>query len=311
MKIKIKIKEIVGSFLVDHGFALLNEKGGASATNYTYTRKSGMLTQYVCIGKSILGKEMGLTMQTDAWGFPFADPRDIIPELANTFDVTKGLSLEQDTIVLIKAISLSKYSMNERANWPYESEEELEKALWEIREVIEKYGLAWLDKKCIEEQIIPTDEMGNKLYQSYEELYKCFAERHHIDTTDKSKENIAKSFAVVRARLEEIQYLPYSEVQDDLVEMAAFWGEQLRGKFGGVWKQMDRGRLTSVRGLKTYILRNNYPLDDIVKAFKTSNFDLYEKNCLVVLEGELPLTGKQMLEYQEKLKMLSSASNKT
>ena len=89
-----------------------------------------------------------------------------------------------------------------------------------------------LDELSAEEKTEPTAEMGEKLLTSYEALSEKFAKENMLFTKP-SKENILTWFDVVGRKFEETKDMPYDQVQEMLVEIAAFLGEQLRKELGG------------------------------------------------------------------------------
>lgn len=196
---------------------------------------------------------------------------------------------------MTEAAKNSKYSIVHPQGWVYETEQEVERALWEIREIIEQYGLAWLDQHSIEQENIPTDEMGSKLYEFHTELSENFSKRYHLDPSDHSRGNAKKGMVAMRKRMTELLSLEYAAVQDDLVEISAFLSEQLCSVLGGEWILPDRPRGVFIRKMNTTPCNHYHPLMSVVDAWKHKAIELLEEEFWIFWDSKNPVTSDEII----------------
>jgi len=199
-------------------------------------------------------------------------------------------------------IPKGEYHTNGLNFWPYQNESELERALTEFAEIIEKYGLDELTKLSAEDdKIIPTVEMGEKLFANYKLLNEQFITQNQIDIADTSKNGMSKWFDIIEAKMTETKNLPYEQVQDMLVEIAAFLGVQLEKGVEGEWIKNEDPRGVWVKIAKANILRVYWPLTSAIDAWKYQRFDYLKENHFISLESGLPMTVEQMVSFQDRL----------
>lgn len=71
MKIRKKMKQIVGSFLEEQGFSMPTGKEYQSSTAHcVYIRKQGGIEHIIGIGKAIFDQSIGFELQTSVWNAP-------------------------------------------------------------------------------------------------------------------------------------------------------------------------------------------------------------------------------------------------
>ena len=264
MKLKKKILDIVGEFLKKHGFTYDTVESGTGI--HFFTKEVGAITQKIYVQKSPYTKELYLRYETTAWGSgPGGDAFHLVPKGVYRFN---SMAFMEDQ---------------------YKNEEELEKILKEFVEIIEKYVLSDLDRLSIEEEIIPTREMGTKLFSSHQALSERFIKEYDINVNGDIKDNASTWLTFVEEKIIETKHLPYEDVQDMLVEMAAFLGEQLIKEIGGTWTVGRDPRHVYVKGIKTqhpYTMAYS-ALALIVKSWEKQNGKFFKSGYLSIVESKL------------------------
>ena len=122
-----------------------------------------------------------------------------------------------------------------RGYWQYESEEELIKVLNDMKEVLIKRGMRILLELSKGEEETDTPEMYRELYFHHDELCERFIKKTGIKVTGLDEENINHWFDVIEARVAILKQGDYEHAKGELVEMAAFLGNQLVKYLGGEW----------------------------------------------------------------------------
>ena len=117
----------------------------------------------------------------------------------------------------------------------YRNEEEFIEVLQQMKELLIKKGLKMLYEMSIEEEETDTDEMYHELYYHHDELCERFIEKTGIKATGYDEENINHWFEVIEERLAVLKQGDWEEAKEELIEMAAFLGNQLVKYMGGEW----------------------------------------------------------------------------
>ena len=122
--------------------------------------------------------------------------------------------------------------------WKYHDEESMVEVLKKIVAIIRNRGIDALKKLSIPERINASDnEMHRKLYLHHKELAEAFIERTGMVSTGYDEENLKRWFDYMDSRVEEMKKGAYdSGTKEELLEMAAFLGEQIVKYKGGSWK---------------------------------------------------------------------------
>lgn len=132
--------------------------------------------------------------------------------------------------------ALKKLNPNKPITWfEYSNEEEYEKVLLQLSEVIIKYGFEFLKQMSIEEEIIPTKSMADKLYESHRELDDSFLSKHKIVSSPQNLSDIEEWFQKLKQLIIVAAEKPYEDVKELFVEMAAFIGERNCELLGAKW----------------------------------------------------------------------------
>jgi len=272
MKQKKIILKIIGEAVKEYGFSYTPDPKAPSMWNFT--KKVGTITQTISIYNIHLGfgKKIVLRFITDAWGQGAGtDAFQIIPR---------------------------EMWPNIYGYWECDSEGELEEVLLEFVEIIKEYGIDELNRMSVEEEVIPTNEMGSKLMDSYEELSKKYIEENQLDISNRTQENMRKWFKIIQQEIEKTQANSYQETQEMLVEVTAFVGEQLRTELDGEWQ--GKGRGIRLHNLNTYDRAITFHLAQVVEAWKNNSIEIVEEIYFLLLDGKLPITPEQKKELDKR-----------
>ena len=121
--------------------------------------------------------------------------------------------------------------------WRYHDEESLIEVLKEMTEIIQSKGIDVLKKLSIPEKISTTDEMYHELYLYHKELAEAFVEKTGMVSTGYDEENLKRWLDYIDSRIEEMSKGAYdSAAKNELLEMAAFLGEQIVKYKEGWWE---------------------------------------------------------------------------
>ena len=120
-----------------------------------------------------------------------------------------------------------------RGYWQYGNEQELIQVLGEMKDVLIKKGMKILVElsKGLEEP--DTAEMYREVYFHHDELCEKFMEKTGIVVTGFDEENIDRWFEVIEERTEILKQGDYEDAKEELMEIAAFLGNQLVKYLGG------------------------------------------------------------------------------
>ena len=122
-----------------------------------------------------------------------------------------------------------------RGYWQYGNEQELIQVLGEMKDVLIKKGMKILVElsKGLEEP--DTAEMYREVYFHHDELCEKFMEKTGIVVTGFDEENIDRWFEVIEERTAILKQGDYEDAKEELMEIAAFLGNQLVKYLGGRW----------------------------------------------------------------------------
>ena len=114
--------------------------------------------------------------------------------------------------------------------WSYDDEESFKSSLKNLVLLIEEYGLPELVRLSVESEVIPTNEMGAKLVSSHKELSEKFIQENQLDVSNISNKIMTARFDTIEQKMQETKDEPYQNIQDTLVEIAAFWASNCEKK---------------------------------------------------------------------------------
>ena len=293
MQKKKWILEIIGSMLERHGFAFSKNK------YWEFEREINGILQTIAIEDEDFrhleteARALHLKFSTTAYG-------SRIP-----VEITKLIPKEE----LPKARYMAE-NINKRLSikfpgsleyWTYDDEESFKAVLGNFVHLIETYGFDKLEELSIEEEVIPTNEMGTRLVSSYEMLSEKFIKENHLDITSTSREDIEGWFDLIKQKFEETKEESYQDVQDMLVEITAFLGEQLRKEVGGKWCAGHyEARGVSMSEMNVWSTRSWKPLPHVIGSWKHQDINWLRERYFLFLDSKLPLTHEQMLELHKR-----------
>ena len=198
-----------------------------------YDPETDVVKQYVNIQESSYG--MGLTVRFET-------------------EAVNGVS--GDDAEFLKEKNPNKLSANKGSSWFfYSGEEDYKRVLLYLADLIIEYGLEHLDRMSIEEEVIPTKAMADELFENHAELDRQFLEKYKFNTVAHSMADIEDWFQKLKELIISVSEKPYEEVEELLLEMAAFIGERHCELIGAKWffeeymhtpftqKENHRGRL--------------------------------------------------------------------
>jgi len=280
MKNKKLVIDIVGKAVEKYGFTYDKEQSNNGI--WMFVREQNSIKEKIYVQKNRFQKELYLRFDTTAWVWDHSmvEARFLIAE--KQYGNYKHLRV-----------------------WLYEDEDGFKEILKEFVEIIEKYGIDKLNEMSIEEEVVPTEEMGKKLFYFHDELSKSFAEENHLHINLDSREDIEKCFDILAAKIKETKESKYDDVKDFLIAVAAFLGERMKAEVGGEWDISAGYRDIILKGLNCYV-KTTYPtLTNTIRVWKDKSSERFKQEYLSVLDAKLPLEIEQMEELQKRWREIS------
>jgi len=306
MQKKKWIIEIMVNALDDYGFVFVPDKYDKSKL-WHFEREVGGITQRITLEDErylyygTKGRTLGLSFSTSAYGT--RAPVSILKILPN----------ERIPKVKIKADHPNKKVrplLGELRYWVYDDEEGLKSILRDFVSLIKDYGLDKLTELSIEKEVVPTNEMGEKLMSSYEQLSEKFIQENQLDVTSIAKDNVLKWFDIVDQKIKEAKSETYQDVQEMLVEITAFLGEQLRIEVGGEWKVGIDTKTITIRRMNVFSTSVWLILAVVIGSWKHQDTNWLREEYFLFLDSKLPVTHEQMTELNIRRNELSSGKFK-
>lgn len=271
MKKKKIVLDIVGKAIAKYGFNYDEE--GSEDGIWMFIRKKGDIEQRIWLLKHRFESGLILRFDTSAYGVDMKDASCIIPP--NTYGNVLG-------------------------TWTYLNEDGFHNVLKAFVEIIEKYGIDTLNKMSIEEKWLPTKEMFERLFDCCEQLSSEFIKKHKLHVKERDKKEILIWFDLIEGIMDRIKEQAYEKAQKELVEIAAFLGEQLKIGLDGKWERFGE-RNVQVDSLNCYIITSYSILLRVVEVWKNQNIRILKEEYLWIFDAKLPLSRERMIELQEKL----------
>jgi len=212
-KIKLLVKDIFENKIKKHGFHYIAGRSGDHF--WTFSRKIDGLTQGIEIGTDFHYKPNGFGLYIHA-------------------DVINSDKMGTHARVFVPE---NQYHTDANRNWRYESEEEIKRALHEMADAIEKYGLAELELMI--NGHAPTDEMWQKIYITHQQFHDQFIKKHNLEIAALN-DNFEGIFDLIEKEIANCQGKKYEDVQDTLLEIASFLGVELILEVDGMWTQASK-----------------------------------------------------------------------
>lgn len=276
MRKKTIVLETLGAKIKQYGFSYSSEQ--SDNIMWTFVKKIGQIEQRILVQDCRFESGLILRFETSAYGTPMIDACEIIPK--NVYG-------------------------NQLGTWVYMGEPQFRQVLNEFVDIIENYGIVTLNEISIEDEVIPTKEMGEQLLNCHKQLNDKFIEKHEMYVEVKDKEAVLKWFEVIEEIMSQTKEQPYRSVQDELVEIAAFLGEQLKDELGGKWEKFGEYRNVRVASLGCDNFTSYPILARVVASWKYRSIQKLREEYLWMLDAKLPLTEEKMIELQERLTVFS------
>ena len=208
------IKKIVGEKLKDYGFLFLKADGlsqtfikEAHGFRRYYNPETDVVKQYIIIWQHRFTNAVTIHFKTDVSNKLVGKKLEVLRELNP-----------------------------DGSDWfKYSDDEEYEKVLTQLAEIIIKYGLDFLYQMSIEEEITPTKAMADELYKNHRELDERFISKYKVNPVPQSLSDVEEWFRKLGQMIIAATEKPYEEVKELLVEMAAFIGERNCEILGEKW----------------------------------------------------------------------------
>lgn len=249
------IRKHIGEGLSDLGFVYEKYEGDT----WIFAKKLGKLTWYVYI----------YVYRFDPW------------------QITFHLGTDNLRVMQVYAHQLSDgiWDKGELGGyWAYHDEDSMIKVLEEMVEVIRNQGIAALKKMSIPPKISTDDEMYHELYLHHKELAESFEKRTGIVPTGYDEENLSKWFDYIDNRIEELGKGQYdAAAKRELLEMAAFLGEQIIEYKGGKWEHYVSPKIESFCIIYKSAFSQTVIVDELI-------------NCLSLLVGRCLGNSRKWLE---------------
>ena len=238
------------------GYGFKIDEDNSDINYWAFSRERNGVVQRISVQKHRYSEELFLNLATTSW-------------------VGKEIRLGRD-------IPIGVNYKHEGGNWKYSTPSEFKEILVIFLELIEKFGLGVLDKMCMEPDIIPTDEMGKELISSAKELHKKFINRYQIDNLVVTSSNALEWLSMIEDDFVASYDLPYDSVKPMLLEIVAFFSEQLRLKFNGEWKVGNQERIVKLWFEEPRTM-NISPLRLIVESWEQKDFKGYQRKYMSYL----------------------------
>lgn len=237
------IKEIIGKRLEPYGFKYLKTDGPCrifvreiKGVQRYYEPENDTVTQYINIQESNYAKELTVGLSTDAYGFEVEHRLEQIEKI-NTL------------------------------GWlEYTDEDSYKEQLKKLVVLIIKYGLDELDRRSIEEEVIPTKVMAERLHSEHKELDKCYVSIYGLKAKPECVEDIDEWYLFIEKQLLDTIEKPYREVQELLLEIASFMGMRACEICRAHWNYPKHFKVPTVFG--EYPWGNFSPMTILVDTWK-------------------------------------------
>lgn len=228
-----------------------------------YEPENDVVTQYINIQESNFAKELTVGLSTDVYGFE-AERR-----------------LEQ-----IKEIN--------SLGWlEYTDEDSYKEQLKKLVALIIQYGLDELDKRSIEEEVIPTKVMAERLYDEYEKLDQIFVDKYQVNNNPKNEEDIEKWYQLIKEIIIKSTEESYEEAKELLVQIAAFIGERACELGDRKLLFSEKAKVPAVSMGRSYSVFS--PLALVVEAWKYK----CDEKCYVQLVKIFEIMKKDFIRQNE------------
>lgn len=138
---------------------------------------------------------------------------------------------------LVQAIDIQDIEFNSEMPgfWKYEDEEEFIKILEVMKDILIKKGMRILNQLSKRPEMTLTNEMYRELYFNHSDLAEKYQNEMELKVGEFNETYIEEWFEIIKKRVEILQKGKFEDAKEEIVEMAAFLGEQIRNALGGEW----------------------------------------------------------------------------
>lgn len=249
------IREIIGRQLKPFGFQYQKTEGSCrifmrevKGVPRFYEPERDAVQQYINIQENRFSKEVTARFSTDAYGHE------------------AEYELEQ----------IRKYGTG---TWlGYTDEDTYRKRLQTLAELIIEYGIDLLDKISVEDEVIPSKAMADSLYQHHEELFLAFVHKYSVKAV-RQETDIDDWHQLIQKLIMDNAGLPYSEVKDLIVSIAAFIGDSICKLCFAEWIFPEHFKVPAV--YSTEFSFKISPLDAVLDLWK---YQCDEERCILFFQ---------------------------
>lgn len=268
------IKEIIGKQLEPFGFRyqktdglcriFMRERKGVPRF---YDPENDVVQQYINIQENRFSREVTVRFSTDVYG------------------CETECELEQ----------IGKYGTG---TWlGYIDEDTYKDRLQILVDLIIKYGFDLLDKISVEDEMIPSKSMADKLYHHHKELFWSFINEHSIKAKPEQEADIDEWYRFVKKLIMDSAEQPYEEVKELIVGIAAFIGESACELCSAEWIFPEHFKVPTVCGGE--LSSNISPLDAVLDLWK---YKCDEEQCIWVHRIIIPELKQGLSLQREKVR---------
>jgi hypothetical protein len=155
-----------------------------------------------------------------------------------------------------------------KQHWEFNDENEFIGILQEMGEIIEKYGLKKLDEISVSPyRFEPTEAMYKRLYEKHEELSVNFKKKHDINESITLKQSLD---FIVKLLTTDGEKIYDDDTKEMLLEVAAFYGEQMIKRYSGNWEWHEKARRCAIGNMK-HLSSISFVLHNIVQAWENAS----------------------------------------
>ena len=225
------IKDIIGEVVEPMGFAF---RGGMASDGWEYIRNKDGIQQIIFIDdlNQYRRKNARLLLTTNLLNSRRVEICEYVPEYDGQFDTF----------------------------WEYKSEEDYKRIIIEFARIIKEYGIDKLNEISIPiRNAIVTDDMQRQFYQLHDKMAKEFQSNYQLEQM-----SMAETNQLLYKMITEMQEKEFQEIKDQLMYMAAFWGETVTNEFTGYWEWKEDVDKCMVRVPGKF---GRFPLDIIIQEW--------------------------------------------
>lgn len=260
------IKEIIGRQLEPFGFRYQRTDGPCrifmrevKGVQRFYDPENDVVRQYINIQENRFSKDVTVRFSTDVYGHE------------------AECELEQ----------IGRYGTG---TWlGYIDEDTYRDRLQILAGLIIKYGFDLLDRISVEDEIIPSRFMADKLYHHHEELFWSFIQEHSIKAKPEHEADIDAWYQLIKRLIMDSAGQPYENVKELIVSVAAFIGESTCELCLAEWIFPEYSKVPVVCGGELPFKIS--PLDAVLDLWK---YKCDEEQCMWVYRMIMPELKKRL-----------------